>query len=320
MDQRKDGGAVLLTDAEKAKCEAETGVVFAIQPFSVDDGPGIRTAIFLKGCDARCLWCHNPESISPEPQLSYLSNKCVYCGACALACPSVHTVSEGTHEINWANAAACEGCVKYCPTGALSMIGKTMTAQEAMAAVLKDSRYYSRTGGGVTITGGEPMHQAGFTKALLVCAKQHGLHTAMETNGAAPFAQYEELLPYLDLMLFDYKATGNEQYQRLTGLDRGTVLSNLARLNGRGVKIVLRCPVIPKVNATDEHLDYIAELTRTYANILGFELMPYHAFGAAKAKQTGMAVHTFETPDAQTVLEWEQHILSKGGRKLEGLL
>lgn len=310
MDQRKDDGAVLLN---------ETGVVFAIQPFSVDDGPGIRTAIFIKGCNARCLWCHNPESISPKPQLSYLAQKCVYCGACATACPGVHTVSEGKHEINWGNCTACEDCVKSCPTGALSMIGKTMTAQEIMAAALRDSRYYSRTGGGVTVTGGEPMSQAGFTKALLVCAKQHGIHAAIETNGAAPFAQYEELLPYLDLILFDYKATGNEQYRRLTGLDRETVLDNLARLSGKGAKIILRCPMIPKVNVTNEHLDFIAELTQTYASILGFELMPYHALGTAKAKQTGMAVHQFETPNTDTVLEWERYILSKGGRILEGI-
>lgn len=319
MYQRKDDGAVLLTDAEKAKCEAETGVVFAIQPFSVDDGPGIRTAIFLKGCDARCLWCHNPESISPEPQLSYLAQKCVYCGACETARPSVHTVSEARHEIDWVNCIACGECVKKCPTGALSMIGKTMTAQEVMAAALKDNRYYSRTGGGITVTGGEPMVQAGFTKALLVYAKQHGLNTAIETNGAAPFAQYEELLLYLDLILFDYKATGNVQYEQLTGLDRETVLSNLTRFNRAGVKIVLRCPMIPRVNATSEHLDCIAELTRTYENILGFELMPYHPLGTAKAKQTGMAVHRFETPDAQTVLEWERRIVEKGGRKLEGI-
>lgn len=319
MDQRKDDGAVLLTEQESRKDEAQIGLVFAIQPFSVDDGPGIRTAIFLKGCDARCLWCHNPESISPEPQLSYLSHKCVYCGACAAVCSSVHTVSNGRHEINWANATACEDCVKSCPTGALSIIGKSMTVHEVMAVALKDARYYDKTGGGITITGGEPMFQAGFVKALLICAKQHGIHTAIETNGAAPFVQYEELLPYLDLMLFDYKATGGDEYRRLTGLDRETVLDNLGRLRGKGTEIILRCPMIPRVNVTDAHLDFIAELTRTYGNILGFELMPYHALGTAKAKQTGMSVHRFETPDTETVLEWEQHILAKGGRKWEGI-
>ncbi|HWR21854.1 MAG TPA: glycyl-radical enzyme activating protein [Feifaniaceae bacterium] len=319
MDQGKNDGAVLLTGAQQATCEAETGNVFAIQPFSVDDGPGIRTAIFLKGCDARCLWCHNPESISPGPQLSFLASKCVHCGACQAVCPGAHTVSEGKHEINWANCAARGACVKACPAGALSMIGKTMTVREAMDSALRDSRYYGGTGGGVTITGGEPMVQAGFTKALLVYAKRHGLHTAIETNGAAPFQKYEELLPYLDLVLFDYKATGNGQYERLTGLDRETVLCNLRHFSERGVNIVLRCPMIPRVNATPGHLDCIAELTRTYGNILGFELMPYHALGTSKAKQTGMDAHPFETPDVQTVMEWERHILAKGGRKLEGI-
>ena len=268
---------------------AETGIVFDIQRCSLHDGPGIRTTIFLKGCQLACQWCHNPESIAFQPQLSYNPAQCVNCLACVRACDfDAHLIDEhGRHLLDFARCTACGNCVEVCQGNALRMIGSEMTVEAVMKEVLRDRAFYERSGGGITLSGGEPMMQLAFSKALLAAAKYAGIHTCLETNGAVPQAWYGEILPLVDLFLFDYKATEPALHKQLTGSGNDQILQNLAFLYENGASIILRCPLIPGVNDDTIHLDAIAELHKEYPRLAGIELMPYHNLGVAKSGHIG---------------------------------
>ena len=267
----------------------QTGIVFDIQRCSLHDGPGIRTTVFLKGCQLNCLWCHNPESLSFQPQLSYNANQCVNCLACVRACDfDAHLVdSQGHHLMDFARCAACGSCVEECQGNALRIIGQEMTVDEVLKTVLRDRAFYERSGGGLTISGGEPMMQKSFTMALLKAAKKEGLHTCIETNLAVPSEWYQEILPFVDLFLCDYKATDPVLHEHLTGQRNEVILENLAYLYEQNQQIVLRCPMIPALNDNDDHLQAIAALSQKYPDLAGVELMAYHNLGVAKSAHIG---------------------------------
>jgi len=306
--------------AEHANPEGGGGAlkaaVFGIQHYSIHDGPGIRTAVFLKGCSLRCVWCHNPEGIDPLPQLAYMENRCILCGGCAALCPEVHRIEGGVHTLNRANCTGCGKCVDVCWPGALSMAGRYMSAGEVIADVMRDKAYYENSGGGLTVTGGEPMCSFAFTRELLRLAKQNGMHTALETSGCGGLSEYAELLPDLDLVLFDYKETDPQKYARFTGADRNRSMAALAFLCGKGVPIILRCPVIPGCNDTREHFEGIAAVTKQYPSILGFELLAYHRLGISKTKRLGLPDGAvFEVPSEETVKRWNGMVTDLGGRR-----
>lgn len=267
----------------------ETGVVFDIQRCSLHDGPGIRTTVFVKGCQLNCLWCHNPESLSFKPQLSYNENQCVNCLTCVRACEfDAHLVdSHGQHMMDFAKCVACGKCVEGCQGNALRVIGEEMEVDQVMKTVIRDRAFYERSGGGITVSGGEPMMQKEFTKELLEKAKQEGVHTCVETNLAVPQEWYEEILPLVDLFLCDYKATDPVLHEQLTGQRNEKILSNLDFLYQHGKAIVLRCPMIPGVNDNDDHLQAISELCHKYPDLQGVELMAYHNLGVAKSGHIG---------------------------------
>ena len=296
----------------------QKGIVFGIQHFSIHDGPGIRTTVFLKGCNMNCAWCHNPESIAKKPTLAYTDSKCIRCGDCVRVCPQVHSIRAGIHKIDRSKCTCCGRCVQACCQGALSIMGEEMDAGEVIGEALRDKRYFEKSGGGITISGGEPMCQAAFTKALCKKAKEEGVSTAIETNGYADFSEYEKLLPYADLFLIDYKLTDDAKHKKFTGVSGKRILENLKHFCMAGKPVILRCPVIPGVNDTDGHFKAIALLTRQYHNILGFELMPYHKLGMSKAKRIGEeGYEEFEVPDASTVESWTERVCSFGGRIYE---
>ncbi len=272
------------------------GIVFNIQKFCVNDGPGIRTSVFLKGCPLRCLWCHNPESQHVYPEMSYNAEKCLHCGRCTQLCPNgCHSISETGHGYDRENCTRCSACIGWhCP--AMERIGEEKSAQDVLDEVLKDKVFYDTSGGGMTITGGEPMAQFSFTKELLTLAKEAGLHTCMETCGFAPWEQFEELLPLVDLFLWDYKECDPEKHREFTGVTNERILKNLMALDAAGAKTVLRCPIIPGYNERPEHLSAIAAQANRMKNVQEIHIEPYHPMGSGKCANLGREYALADVP------------------------
>ncbi len=287
-----------------------TGIITDLQRFSLYDGPGIRTTVFLKGCPLRCQWCHNPECLFPSPQLRYVSARCAQCGRCGQVCvQGVHDWSQGRHTVNWHRCKQCGACVQACPAEALSLTGRRVSAGEIIATALRDRDYYDRSGGGLTVSGGEPFLQPDFLEALLTLAKENGIATAVETCGFWPRDALARIAPLTDLFLFDYKETDPLLHQRFTGQDNRLILENLDALLARGSKVTLRCPLIPGYNLRTEHLEGIAALTKRYPTLAGCELMAYHKLGAPKYGELGMDYGLTEvqelTPERKAdILQW----------------
>lgn len=292
----------------------ETGVIFNIQKFCVNDGPGIRTTVFLKGCPLRCLWCHNPESNAAVPEIMYDSEKCIRCGACASACPSgCHKMDEKGHTFERTSCNACGKCAASCVADALELMGRVKTVDAVMAEVLKDKPFYETSGGGLTLSGGEPMLQFDFSLALLKRAKENGLHTCMETCGAAPQEKVEKIREYVDLFLFDYKVSDPALHRKYTGTSNDKILENLFFLDAKGAKTILRCPIIPTINDTEAHFASIAETANVMQNVLEIHLEPYHPLGSGKAERLGREYPLLHIsmPEEKTVRNWLETVQKK---------
>jgi len=231
------------------------GIIFDIKRFAIHDGPGIRTTVFVKGCGMTCWWCHNPESRHRSRELSFYIGKCVKCGRCVEVCLSgVHRLEQQAgelkHVMDRKKCVLCGRCSLECPADALRVIGETRTAGDVFGEVLEDRHYYATSGGGMTVSGGEPLEQADFVYAICFLAKSEGIHTAVDTNGNNGREGYEKLAPVVDLFLFDIKQMDAQQYERHTSGRLDRVLENLRWLSDNQAEILLRCPIIPGLNAS----------------------------------------------------------------------
>lgn len=281
------------------------GTVFNIQRYCSNDGPGIRTTVFLKGCPLNCIWCHNPESKSALPQIMYNASKCLGCGACVQACEKdCHSISEGMHSFDRRMCIGCGKCAALCP-GALDCAGKSMTAAEVLDIVERDRPFYGENGG-MTISGGEPFFQFPFLMELLEEAGRRHIGVCLETCGQTSAEQFKATLPYVDRYLYDCKETDPELHKRWTGVGNQRILENLALLNEHGARIVLRCPIIPGCNDREDHFRAIGTLTKMYPSILQVDVEPYHPLGASKSANLGVdyILKDVEFPSAAQAELW----------------
>lgn len=288
------------------------GIVFDIQRMSLQDGPGIRTSIFLKGCPLNCLWCHNQESKKYAPELFYKPEKCIHCGCCARVC-KLHTFENGAHVFQRRECTDCFRCADVCPAGALERIGKEMSVQEVMDIVMRDTAFYEASGGGVTLTGGEPLFQFEFTLALAGACKRQGLHVCVDTSGYTFEPHLEKLVEYTDLFLFDIKETDTERHRRFTGVGNDRILYNLRYLDALGARTILRCPIIPGYNDRSAHFKKIAELANTLKHVQQINIVPYHPLGQKKCEWLGQPymVGDLPMPDRAQIDEWVAAISSQ---------
>jgi len=273
--------------------------IFSIQRASFVDGPGIRTTVFFKGCNLRCLWCHNPESWQAKPQLLCYHNRCAGCGRCITVCPMQAVKDDFTPDA--ALCTACGACVMPCLHGAREIQGTMMNAEEIMAEITADMAYYRFSGGGATFSGGECMLQLSFLTELLSRCRKEGIHTAVDTAGHVPFASFEQVLPLTDVFLYDIKAFRPEVHRRLTGADNALILDNYRRLHSLSPeKLIVRIPVIPGCNA--DEMPLIADFLRQYPPVL-IELLPYHPMGVSKAEAMGQPAFQDEKPSAEQMAQ-----------------
>jgi len=269
------------------------GIVFDIQRFSIHDGPGIRTTVFLKGCPLRCQWCHNPESLAPKPELSFVPALCIGCGYCVQHCPNgAHVLVDGTHRLRRELCRGCLQCIVGCYSGALEAVGREMTAEDVIAEVVRDRPFYEESGGGMTLSGGEPMLQFEFSRAVLAAARAKALHTCIETGGFAPEEQYRSILPFVDLFLYDFKESDPARHLAFTGQPNELILRNLRLLDAAGARIILRCPLIPGCNLRDDHLAAVARMSQELAHCEAVHVMGYHRLGQSKRARLGLAAGT----------------------------
>ncbi len=259
------------------------GIVFNILRYTIDDGPGIRSTVFMKGCPLRCPWCANPESQKKQKEILHRKVSCLKCGRCQAKCPQhAITVGEDGAKIDRSRCVACETCVMFCPNKALQTMGEEMTVAKVFKTVMKDTEYYESTGGGVTVSGGEPLAQPEFVAALCEKLQVNGIHTCIETTGYADRRSLNLVLPHLSLVYYDLKHMDSKEHERVVGVPNERILENFRYIASTGTELVVRIPYIPGFNDSDENMEATA---RFVADVLpGGEvhLLPYHNYGAGK--------------------------------------
>lgn len=299
------------------------GHIFNIQRFSLDDGPGIRTTVFFKGCTLHCPWCHNPESILPAPQLMYYSERCIGCGRCVSACTrGARFVRDGQLVFERTKCNGCGRCVDACLNDALALCGYEMEAAALFCELLRDRAFYSQSGGGVTFSGGEAICQRDFLMEVAQMCHEHGIHTALDTAGNVPLeAFYKPLTEVIDIFLYDLKAVDEKLHTQLVGSDNKRILENLRFLNEIGARIWIRIPFIRGFNCSDEELESMATLIGSLRHVERIELMPYHGYGEGKYAALGLGLSCagctpsrVETAAAVEIFEKHGlHVLVSGG-------
>ncbi len=273
-------------------------MIFDIQRFSVQDGPGLRTTVFFKGCPLQCLWCSNPESQSALPQLLYFETRCTYCYQCVDVCPAgaIHKADDGRLILDRQQCTGCGTCVEECLAGARSISGKQMTVDEVCNIIEKDMSYYRNSGGGVTVSGGEATCQPESLVQLLVRCREMGVHTCLDTCGYADWDILREALKHVDLVLMDNKQMNTDIHKKLTGVGNERILENTARVASMGVPMVIRVPLIPGCNDSEENITQLGQFMKA-TGLLRVDLLPYHRFSTGKYQALGKEYKLAEIPN-----------------------
>lgn len=278
------------------------GLIFNIQRFSIHDGPGIRTTVFLKGCSMKCFWCHNPEGRQPRAEIQYFPEKCISCGECVQVCPNrAHILKDDKHIFLRELCQSAGECVKVCYSEALNLTGKEMSIDEIMEEIMRDRIFYDTSGGGVTLSGGEPVLNSEFSKNILKRCKDEALHTTIETCGNYPWKNLETLLPFIDFVMMDIKHLNPEKHEQVTGNSNELILANAKKLALTDKPILFRTPVIPSVNDTIEEIATISQFVKYLMELrmknafqknrsekIQFELLPFHRLAADKYRSLAM--------------------------------
>ena len=296
------------------------GVVFNTQGYSLHDGPGIRTIVFLKGCPLRCAWCCNPESQRLEPELEFHPLECIACGHCVSACPR-EAINPDLHSPPERKVAAdrCDGClacVRACPAGALRAVGERMTVNAVMAIVLRDAPVYRRSGGGLTISGGEPLMQWQFARALARAAHERNVSVALETTGQGQWSAFAAVLEHVDLVLFDLKQMDAGAHRAATGVGNALPLANLRRLAAANMPVIIRLPLIPGYNLDSTHL-HAAGALAAEIGAREVHLMPFHQLASEKYRRRGQGYALAgvpglrDTPEGRARIEWARQIIAE---------
>ena len=273
---------------ENRKESIAKATIFNIQPFSIQDGPGIRTTVFFKGCPLRCPWCSNPESQAPYPELLFYDSLCTKCYRCVAACPTKATMidTDGSVKINRELCQACGKCVEVCISGARAISGKVMTVEEVLDVVKKDRLFYLNSGGGVTASGGEPLSQPDFLIEFFKRCQEVGLHTTLDTCGYASWKVMERVLEYVDLVLYDIKHMDSEKHEELIKVDNRLILENAKMLAQKGKPTIIRVPLIPGYNDSEENIEALGKFL-VETGLTKVDLYPYHQLGLAKYRNLG---------------------------------
>jgi pyruvate formate lyase activating enzyme len=279
------------------------GIIFNIQRYSIHDGPGIRTTVFLKGCPLICFWCQNPESQNRKPEILLTRESCTGCGLCTTVCPNkANSIVGAVSTIFRKKCTGCGKCIEVCPNEARTIVGKPTTVDKVVSEVLKDKKFYANSGGGVTLSGGEPTAQPFFALAILRKCKENGLHTTIETCGYAPWSNMQEILSYTDLFLYDIKCIDPAKHKKATGKDNDLILSNVKKI-AQHKPVIIRVPLIPNFNADITTISEIAKFVKKELGLTGIDLLTYNKFGESKYERLG------QTP--VTLPEMDEELISK---------
>jgi pyruvate formate lyase activating enzyme len=267
----------------------QTGKIFDIKKYAIHDGPGIRTTIFFKGCPLSCWWCHNPEGIASASQRLYRRDRCIGCRECVEACAE-NAIEISAKGINWnaAECVYCRTCADLCPAEAVDIIGKTMSVDEVVAEITKDTVFYDESRGGITISGGEPLMQPSFLIALLDACKKLELHRTVDTSGFAETHTLLEAATRTDLFLYDLKHMDSEKHARFTGVSNEIILNNLEALSRQETDIIIRFPIIPGFNSDQENIDKTGAFIASLPGVSRINILPYHCTATVKYKNLGL--------------------------------